>query len=247
MNRAGVGCTSRVHLLLTCEHAGNRIPDAYAARFKGAGRILQSHQGWDPGALNLTRYLSKRLAVPYASVLWSRLLVEANRSQSNPRIWSRYTASLSTEEKNRILATYWWPHRREVEEAVGEAVTRGELVLHIAVHSFTPVWHGEVRTADLGLLYDPARPGERAFGVQWQACLGRIAPDLRVRRNYPYRGAADGLTTWLRRRFPEDQYLGFELEVNQGLMETSGWRLARRAIASSLHTMMDPNGMLPTG
>lgn len=246
MNRTEVGCASRFHLLLTCEHAGNRIPKPYTHRFKGAEKILQSHQGWDPGALDFTRYLSRHLTVPYVSVPWSRLLVEGNRSTTNPRIWSRFTASLPIEERRRILETYWWPHRREVEAAVGKAVARGEPVLHIAVHTFTPVWEGVVRTADLGFLYDPARPAERALGCQWQTFLKRHAPDLRVRRNYPYQGAADGLTTWLRGRYPADQYLGFELEVNQGLMKTPGWSRAKRAVASILPAVMDLKGTMPT-
>jgi len=42
-------------------------------------------------------------------------------------------------------------------------------------------------------------------------------PGLRVRRNYPYRGAADGLTTHLRRQLGP-RYLGVELEINQALL-----------------------------
>jgi hypothetical protein len=44
-------------------------------------------------------------------------------------------------------------------------------------------------------------------------------PEMRVRRNYPYLGKTDGLTTYLRRQFPAEQYLGIELEVNQRCLE----------------------------
>ena len=58
---------------------------------------------------------------------------------------------------------------------------------------------------------------------------------LRVRRNYPYRGDADGLTTTLRRRFPWQRYLGIEIEVNQKHVLAGGrdWRALRAHIAGS--------------
>ena len=40
----------------------------------------------------------------------------------------------------------------------------------------------------------------------------------RVRRNYPYLGKGDGLTTWLRRRFFSSEYAGVEIELNQAAL-----------------------------
>jgi predicted N-formylglutamate amidohydrolase len=83
------------------------------------------------------------------------------------------------------------------------------------MHSFTPVFDGAPRRADVGLLYDPRRAAERQWCGRWrEALLGR-RPELIVRRNDPYRGGADGLVTHLRRRFDADRYVGVELEVNQ--------------------------------
>jgi predicted N-formylglutamate amidohydrolase len=224
-------------LLLTCEHGGNRIPRAHAALFRGAGRELASHRGWDPGALLVAKALARRLHVPLLAVTWSRLLVESNRAPTNPRIWSRYTAGLSREEKRHILERYWWPHRRQVEASVRRAVSGGGRVLHVAVHSFTPVLHGEVRNADVGLLYGSGRPREARTCRRWQAELRGVDPALRVRRNYPYRGEADGLPTWLRRRFPDARYAGVELELNQALMDGRR-RAVTEAIARSLEALL---------
>ncbi len=208
---------TRARLLLTCEHAGNAVPREYERLFIGARRALASHRGWDAGALDLARALGRRLRVPVRWVCWSRLLVDPNRSPTNPRIWSRWTASLSRAEKARILDRYWWPHRRAVETAVRTAAASGARVLHVAVHSFTPVLDGRTRNADIGLLYDPARELERGLCRAWRADLRTSLPDHRVRRNYPYRGATDGLASWMRRRFPDRSYVGIELEVNQAL------------------------------
>ena len=214
---------SCTRLLLTCEHGGNRIPLEYRALFRGAERALASHRGWDPGALALARRLGRRLGAPVLAVTWSRLLVEANRTPGNRRIWSPWTAPLSKQEKIRILERYWWPHRRKVETSVRTAVSGGARVVHVAMHSFTPVLDGLTRNADVGLLYDPARRAERHACDRWADLLRLQLPELRVRRNYPYRGTADGLCTWLRGRFPPAAYLGIELEVNQARL-VNPWR-----------------------
>jgi len=221
-------------LLLTCEHGGNRIPREYAHLFRGASKVLESHRGWDPGALTLARRLSRELRTPLFAVTVSRLFVEANRSPTNRRIWSDYTKGLPRAERLAILERWWRPHREEVETAVTKAIGRGQRVVHIAVHSFTPVLDGEVRNADVGLLYDSRRKPEGAFARQWTAALEARDPALRVRFNYPYAGAADGLTTWMRKRHPQSQYVGIELELNQALIGTEQWRRFQANVVASL-------------
>jgi hypothetical protein len=73
-------------------------------------------------------------------------------------------------------------------------------------------------------LYHPRRPFEAEVANAIARQTRAFAPTLRVRRNYPYRGWTDGLTTTLRSRFPATRYAGIELEVNQG-------RLSRPAAA----------------
>jgi len=221
-------------LILTCEHAGNRIPRQYTRLFAGAKRVLESHRGWDPGALRLGRLLARHLRRPLLATQWSRLLVEANRSPTNPRIWSRFTKTMPRDERQHLLDRYWRPHKQSVEAAIAQAITTGAQVVHVAVHTFTPVMDGVVRNADVGFLFDSKRAGEAQFARRWGALLHQHAPGLRLRYNYPYLGSADGLATWLRRRHPMRGYLGFELEVNQALAAGRGWRPVGAALAASL-------------
>ena len=97
-----------------------------------------------------------------------------------------------------------------------------------------------MRKADIGLLYDPSRPGERALCQRWQASLKTKAPGLTIRRNYPYTGKADGFTTYLRRRFPTDRYAGIELEINQKYVFNGGlkWLALRHSILEALHEVV---------
>lgn len=225
-------------LVLTCEHGGNVIPREYTHLFRGAARVLNSHRGWDPGALELARFLGRVFKIPVYAVSWCRLLVEFNRAPTNPRIWSQYTAGLPAADKTDILERYWWPHRREVETHIKRKLAQGCGVVHVAVHSFAPVFDGERRNADIGLLYDSRRPHEKALCRRWEAILEKLDPALRVRRNYPYRGATDGFPTWLRRRYPKDQYVGVELEINQALLAGKKRRSAHRLVARSLKEML---------
>ena len=224
-----------VAFLVTCEHGGNRIPPAYRALFHGAREVLDSHRGYDPGALATARRLAKTLDAPLIAANVSRLLVELNRSPGHARMFSEFTRDLPDEMREQIVARYYTPHRQQVEQTVRSLVQRHR-VIHISSHSFTPVLDGEVRNADVGLLYDPRRSGESALCRQWQHALGEIAPEFRVRRNYPYTGKSDGLTSLLRKHHPDDRYVGIELELNQGIVAASGPRSAalRKAVIASL-------------
>jgi predicted N-formylglutamate amidohydrolase len=234
---------AREALVLTCEHAGNRVPPRYARLFQEHEDLLASHRGWDPGALELARLMARRLAAPLVSTTVTRLLVEPNRSPHHPALFSRVSAGLDDNAKQRVLAAYYTPHRERVRELVRSHVDAGSRVVHVGVHTFTPELNGEVRRADVGLLYDPRRSRERALCAAWAAALNATHPGLRVRKNYPYRGAADGLTTSLRTEFPPDAYLGIELEVNQALAaaaEAPARRALAHAIVDTLRSALHP-------
>lgn len=223
-------------VVVTCEHAGNAVPARWAGLFRGARPLLESHRGHDPGALHCARALARSARAPLLFATTSRLLVDLNRSLGHPRLYSDRTRVLPASERALIVDRHWRPHRAAVERAVATAIGRGARVLHIAAHTFTPVFDGAVRRADVGLLFDPARPLEAAIARTWQEELRRALPKLRVRRNYPYRGVADGLTTALRRRHGARDYAGIELEVNQRIAAHAGSdrTLLVRALAATL-------------
>jgi predicted N-formylglutamate amidohydrolase len=216
------GCDS-VSIVLTCEHGGNTIPPAYRALFFGAERILESHRGWDPGALRVAKAMSKMLGVKLFSSTTSRLLVELNRSLGHRSLFSEFTANLPAAEQHQIIDKYWHPYRDEVTTRIDSLVNAGRQVIHFSVHSFTPVWEGTPRKTSIGLLYDPRRPIERSLCESWKARLRDAQPEYSIHSNQPYRGIADGFTTSLRRRYdtetcPKGQYNGIEVEINQALV-----------------------------
>lgn len=200
-------------LVLTCEHALNEIPGEYRDLFPEARDILESHRGYDPGARDLFEHLIALGDFTYTHKI-SRLLVEVNRSIGHPHLFSEFTKGLASVEKNKIITRWYIPFRTEVEDRIKKLIEKGEKVIHLSVHSFTPILNNHIRSADIGLLYDPSRKEEKLFCKNLKSKLREEDSTLKIRFNYPYLGKADGFTTYLRKKFPEN-YSGIELEVNQ--------------------------------
>lgn len=225
-----------IRFIVSCEHASNAIPAPHAEAFAGARRLLDSHEGYDAGALQMGRDLARALGAPLVAGTASRLLIDLNRSPDNVGLYSPISRALDEETRRRIREAYYRPYRDRIRATVERWLLTGARVIHVSSHSFTPELHGVVREADIGLLYDPEREGEATLCHAWQEGLAATAPSLRVRSNYPYTGTSDGLTTALRGLYAGDRYLGIEIEVNQAhVFAAAGhWRAVRRAVVAAL-------------
>jgi predicted N-formylglutamate amidohydrolase len=215
-------------LLISCEHGGNDIPPVLATEVSIPVNVLNSHRGLDIGALALAKQCSAD-AFYYHTV--TRLLIDVNRSLHHPNVFSEFSRTLSTSIKQNLIQQYYLPYRQAVEKTIAQWIAEGHNVLHLSVHSFTPEFKGEVRNADIGLLYDPQRPLEVAVIKQWLKQF-KCDTDFKVRCNYPYRGTADGFTTGLRKRFSK-QYAGIELETNQQL-----WQQKAALVQQTQHRLL---------
>jgi predicted N-formylglutamate amidohydrolase len=231
-----------IRWLLTCEHGGHQVPARWRRLFRGAGPVLRSHRGWDRGALATFRMLAPEMADASFHSTTTRLLVDLNRSIGHRALFSEYTRDLPAAEREEILAVHYHAWRDAVIARIDEWRRAGDAVVHVSVHSFTPELDGVVRDADVGLLYDPGREWERAICRRWRGVLREVAPDARVRLNYPYRGTADGYPTSLRRRFPEG-YAGIELELNEGNVGIRCHRVAEEILAA-LRVLREEAGSL---
>ena len=224
--------------IITCEHGGNRVPAPYRRMFRGQRELLDSHRGYDPGSLVMAKALASAFAAPLVASTVSRLLVDLNRSIGHPQLFSAVTRAAPALTRAQIVEQHYRPYRRQVERLIRQAVGRGHRVIHISSHSFTAELDGKVRATDVGLLYHPGRRAEAEVCARWKETLTASAPELRVRRNYPYAGKGDGLTSHLRVRFAPSDYVGIELEVNQGIVFAAGrrWTALRRMLIDSLRT-----------
>lgn len=224
------------HFIITCEHASNAVPAEWAHLFRGSEPVLGSHRGWDPGALELAKKMADSLDASLHIYPWTRLLIELNRSKGHKSVFSEFTRSLPIDHKSLLLSAYWSPYRENVREDIQKAVAIGKRVIHISVHTFTPIWKGEERDLDIGLLYDPQRKNEQEFCRNWRKKLKSQVPGFRIRMNRPYLGSSDGHTTSLRKDLSENNYLGIEIEVNQKywFKDQPDWNSLCNRLAESL-------------
>lgn len=227
-------------LVITCEHGGNRVPAPWRHWFRNSGALLEGHRGFDPGALVMARALAANFGAPLLSSTVSRLVVDLNRSIGHRNLHMEAIRGLPAAIRQKIIARYYQPYRTEAERLIAQGIARRGRVIHISCHSFTNNFNGVVRNADIGLLYDPARPGERALCANWKSVLKGSAPELVVRRNFPYEGRNDGITSALRKKFPADAYLGIELELNQKnlLRPARQWAVLRESVVTSLDKVL---------
>jgi predicted N-formylglutamate amidohydrolase len=223
-------------MLITCEHGGNLVPRRFAPLFRGRNNLLESHRGYDAGALALARKLAGGLKADLFFSRVTRLLVDLNRSPGNPRRFSEATRRLPVDERAAIEHLYYEPYREQVQAALLRAIGKQGKVVHISVHTFVPAMGNKMRVADIGFLYDPSRKNEAAFCMSWQKTLRQLNPDLKTRRNYPYRGISDGFISHMRTLLPQNSYLGIELEVNQKfpLGDRVRWLKLKQALLNSL-------------
>lgn len=204
--------------LITCEHASFEIPAKEQAWFQVPKKILTSHRGWDQGAPEIAKRIAKNLGSKLILGTHTRLLVDLNRAAHHPTAFSEFSKSLPEAKKSSLVEKYHAPHWNKVRSYVEREIAKGNQIVHIGVHSFTPVMKGYLRPTDFGILYDPSRPLEKELCRLWQKRARQIAPYLQTHLNLPYRGTGNGLISSLRTEYRKSHYVGIELELNQRLL-----------------------------
>jgi predicted N-formylglutamate amidohydrolase len=209
---------SRAPVVLTCEHASNRLPPPLRAA-AGERRILSTHWGWDLGAWALTRDLSRRLGTSAIGGRWSRLVIDLNRRLDDPTLIRRdaggeglsWNDGISVAEIERRILDYHGPYHQQVDRLILQRLVRGVRPLIFSVHSFTPLFRKRRRRFELGVLYE--KHPDLAHR------LGRALRNsgLVVRYNQPYSGMA-GLMYSADRHGTHYELPCLELEVNQALL-----------------------------
>ncbi|MCB1120225.1 MAG: N-formylglutamate amidohydrolase [Verrucomicrobiae bacterium] len=231
-----------MQLIISCEHADHAVPAPWNYLFPSESQsVRQSHRGWDPGARELSRALARNLSIPVLEGKVTRLLIDLNRSPDNPGRWSEFTKDLTSEVKDRIHRTVFQPYWDDLKLRIENGIQAEECVLHLSVHSFIRELNGEKRTVDLGLLFDPARTGETKTVSAMEKSLRKgPAARFRIRHNEPYAGIDDGLTTMLRRLYPDNKYQGIEIEVCSDLLENARDREdLQNAVIDAVRSVME--------
>lgn len=150
--------------LLTCDHAGRRIPRSLGSLGLEAPD-LERHIAWDIGAATVARSLSERLDAALVLQTYSRLVIDCNRS---PEVHdSIATLSESTEipgnkgisdaARQARVNEIFCPYHERITAALDARADAKRPSALVAVHSFTPVFKGVKRPWHIGILYNRDR------------------------------------------------------------------------------------------
>ncbi|MFT6867397.1 MAG: putative N-formylglutamate amidohydrolase [Cyclobacteriaceae bacterium] len=202
-------------VVVSCEHAGNKVPVTFSYLFRLERAVLVSHRGWDIGAFDIAKQMASGLAVKCYHYDYTRLLIESNRSIDSDQLFSEYSEYLDRTVRKSLISTYYKPYRSSVTKHIKELTKLGNRVVHLSIHTFTPVWEGQNREVEIGLLFDEDRSLEAAFCQKVKFAMHGSTQNYQIRYNEPYKGSDDGFTTHLRKSFKSEEYLGVEIEINQ--------------------------------
>jgi predicted N-formylglutamate amidohydrolase len=202
----------------------------------------RSHAAWDIGARALACGLSEAFDAPLVLACQSRLVFDCNRPPDAPdAIPARSevfdvpgNVGLSYDARAARVAQVYRPFHATVTNACDRIAAQHTAPVFVTVHSFTPVYRGQSRSVELGLLHgtddrlacamlaDSAETG-------WQCAL-----------NQPY-GPKDGVLHTIDRHATARGWVNVMIELRNDLIDTPAGvatalpRLAglmRRALAS---------------
>lgn len=156
---------ARSPFVLTCDHAGRAIPEALGDLGLPAAE-LERHIAWDIGALGVARGLSRALGATLVAQRYSRLVVDCNRPPQHDDLIPvtseattiPHNAGLSETERAARVGTLFEPYHETLAALLDRRASAGLDTVFVAIHSFTPVYHGRPRPWHIGVLYgDDAR------------------------------------------------------------------------------------------
>ena len=177
--------------VLISEHASNRLP-------KTLGTLglpesdLERHIAWDIGAEQVARLLSRLIDAPLVLQPYSRLAYDCNRPPDAADAMPEISESthipgnrhLSPDDRLMRTREIYRPFHAAIADLLDHRAAEGAKSVVVSIHSFTPVYKGQPRAVELGILHDR--------DTRLSAKLITLFPTVDARLNQPY-GPKDGV------------------------------------------------------
>jgi len=204
-------------VVLVCEHASHVIPAKFA-HLGLAPDMRKSHAAWDPGAMGVARRLAKNLDAALIAGAVSRLVYDCNRPPNAPDAMPEKSeiveipgnVALTPAQRMARTRTYYEPFRAALAAKV--AASKNPVI--VTIHSFTPVYHGQIRPVEIGVLHDTdTRLADAMLKTADQHA------NVNVQRNQPY-GPSHGVTHTLKEHAIPGGHLNVMLEIRNDLIQS---------------------------
>lgn len=175
-------------LILVCEHASRFIPDGLND-LGLSDEAAREHIAWDIGALALAEGLAEALGATLLAANYSRLLIDLNRPRHAPdsialqseiyQVPGNRDLDEATREYRRHCL--FKPFHARLQTLIDARVEQNKPVRVVGIHSFTPIYYGQPRSLEVGVLYGQAREYAQ------QVIDGLSRHPLKVAGNQPYK------------------------------------------------------------
>lgn len=153
--------------VLLCDHASFLVPPSLGTLGLDAEDFMRHYAG-DIGAARMTETLSELLDAPAVLGGYSRLVVDLNRWIDHPTAFAEDgegkpvpgNIGLSQAERLARIEAFYEPYHGAVDAVLTEREDKGIAPAVISIHSFTPVFFGQARVWEIGMLWthDPRLP-----------------------------------------------------------------------------------------
>lgn len=208
-------------IVLVCEHASNHFPDTWGHLGLTPDQRA-AHIAWDPGALALARSLATRLDSVLVHAPVSRLIHDLNRAPDQPGAMPARSeihdvpgnAALGVHDRARRVRAVYLPFHNALHGVVAERLALGLQPVIVTIHSFTPVYFGQPRAVEFGIIHDSDATYANAI---LNAASGL---PMRCELNAPY-SAQDGVTHTLRLHATPYGLPNAMLELRNDLIDTA--------------------------
>ncbi len=212
--------TQSAPLFLTCEHASERLPSGYAL-CDSDQRLASTHWAYDLGARELVVELATALRAAAVLARFSRLLIDPNRDEHHPDLFRQHAEGLpillnqqlSLAERQHRIVHYHRPYH----QAVDAALSYVHAPTLLSIHTFTPVYEGQIRQVELGVLFDRDESAAESLRRALRLTYPQVAA------NEPWSGK-QGLIYSAERHAHQHGRIALELEVRQDLATSPAYR-----------------------
>jgi predicted N-formylglutamate amidohydrolase len=178
----------RSDLFLTADHAGRMIPQRLGQLGLPESELVR-HIGWDIGIAGVTERLSQALDATAVLQTYSRRVIDCNRDPAVPSSIPEVSETtevpgnhnLSAADRAARIDAIFTPYQTRIRSLLDARAAASRRTVLVAMHSFTPVFKGESRAMQVGVLYN--RDARLASIL---LTLLRAEGDLVVGDNAPY-------------------------------------------------------------
>ena len=148
---------SDCELILTCEHAGNEIPNEYD-NLGLSGQDLNRHIARE----EITELLAKKLGCFAIMGKYSRLLIDLNRRENEDELIVEVSdgtiihknMNLSANEIKYRVNRFYSPYYEAIEKQIVRLQSKGKKTIMFSIHSYTPqLKDGDYRPWQAGILW----------------------------------------------------------------------------------------------